>query len=187
MIHSVRFTAVLDTNVIYPLVVRDLLFWLAHYDLYTAKWSEHIFDEWRRLMRDKGVPESELENRIARANSAFPDAQVTNYHSLIECLELSDENDRHVLAAAIKTNANVIVTHNLKDFPQDYLSTFGLSAKDPDDFITDVIDLNPDEAVKAFRELVSNKMKPDLDEYQVLDSFRNNGLTDAADYLHSQL
>lgn len=46
MIHSVRFTCVLDTNVIYPIEIRDLLFWFAHYDLFTPKWSTHIFDEW---------------------------------------------------------------------------------------------------------------------------------------------
>jgi hypothetical protein len=47
MIHSVRFTAVLDTNVIYPVIIRDLLFWFAYYDMYTPKWSNHIFDEWK--------------------------------------------------------------------------------------------------------------------------------------------
>ena len=50
MIPSVSFQAVLDTNVIYPLISRDLLFWFAHYDLYTPKWSKHIFDEWEEVM-----------------------------------------------------------------------------------------------------------------------------------------
>ena len=50
MIPSVRFQAVLDTNVIYPMILRDLLFWFAHYDLYTPKWSKHIFDEWEEVM-----------------------------------------------------------------------------------------------------------------------------------------
>ena len=50
MIPSVRFQAVLDTNVIYPFISRDLLFWFAHYDLYTPKWSKHIFDEWEEVM-----------------------------------------------------------------------------------------------------------------------------------------
>lgn len=45
MIHSVTFTVVLDTNVIYPIIIRDLLFWFAHHDLYTPKWSKHIFDD----------------------------------------------------------------------------------------------------------------------------------------------
>ncbi|MBQ0741225.1 PIN domain-containing protein, partial [Aquimarina celericrescens] len=82
--------------------------------------------------------------------------------------------DRHVLAAAIKTNANIIVTNNIKDFHRDYLSTFGLIAKTADDFITDTIDLNNDIAVKAFRDLVVNRTNPDLDEFGILDRFRKN-------------
>jgi hypothetical protein len=83
MIHSVRFTVVLDTNVVYPVIIRDILFWFAYYDLYTPKWSEHIFDEWKRVMKEKGVSDEEADKRIAKANSAFPDALVQNYKGLI--------------------------------------------------------------------------------------------------------
>lgn len=78
MIHSVRFKAVLDTNVIFPVIIRDLLFWFAHHDLYTPKWSENIFDEWVEVMRRKGVEKSEAEKRVNIANQAFPDALVKN-------------------------------------------------------------------------------------------------------------
>ncbi len=61
MIHSVRFTAILDTNVIYPVIIRDLLLWFAYYDLYTPKWSNHIFDEWKDVMHRKGVSPDEFE------------------------------------------------------------------------------------------------------------------------------
>ena len=185
MIHSVRFTCVLDTNVIHPIEIRDLLFWFAYYDLYTPKWSSHIFDEWAILMEKKGVDEKEIEKRIKNANLAFPDAYAQNYESLIDNLNLPDPKDRHVLAAAIKTNANLIVTNNLKDFPEDYLSGFGLVAKSADDFITDLIDLNHQKAIQAFKQLVLNRKDPDLDEYEVLDRFRNIGLKNTADYLHA--
>jgi len=116
MIHSIRFICVLDTNVIHPIVLRDLLLWFARYDLYTPKWSEHIFDEWEVLMQSKGVPNAEISKRINAVNQAFPDSLVTNYRGLIDGLELDDAKDNHVLAAAIKTNANLIVTNNLKHF-----------------------------------------------------------------------
>ena len=187
MIHSVRFKCVLDTNVIYPIEIRDLLFWFAHFDLFTPKWSKYIFDELEKVMRQKGVAEEDVKKRTNIANLAFPDALVINYESLIDSLELPDEKDRHVLAAAIKTNANVIVTNNLKDFPCKYLSSFGLSAKSADDFLTDIIDLDHQTAVKAFKKLVLNRRNPDLDEFEVLDVLRNNGLKDTANYLHSLL
>lgn len=187
MIHSVRFTCVLDTNIIVPIEVRDLLFWFEHFDLYTVKWSKHIFDEWVTVMERMDVPVAEIKKRIGWANKAFPDAMVQNYEQLIDSLELPDEKDKHVLAAAIKTNANIIVTNNIKDFPKDYLSSYGLSAKTADDFLTDTIDLNPDIAVKSFRKLVMNRTNPEMDEYAVLDALRKNGLKDTADYLHALL
>jgi predicted nucleic acid-binding protein len=187
MIHSVRFKAVLDTNVIHPIVVRDLLFWFAHYDLYTPKWSKHIFDEWKSLIIKKGKSESEAERRINMANKAFPDAFVDKYENLIGGLILPDLKDCHVLAAAIKTNANIIVTNNLKDFPNDYLETFGIKAISADDFLIDIIDLNPDEALKAFKEMVMYKRNPEMDEFEVLNVFRKSGLNDTANYLHSLL
>lgn len=187
MIHSTRFTAVLDTNVVFPIEIRDVLFWFAHHDLYTPKWSKHIFEEWKRVMKTRGVSEEECLKRIAKANLAFPDALVRNYEPLINALTLPDPNDRHILAAAIKANANLIVTNNLKDFPASYLATFGLSAKGADDFLTDTIDLNPDTAIAAFREMVLYRRNPDMDEYEVLDALRRNGLKDTADYLHALL
>lgn len=187
MIHSLRFTCVLDTNVIYPIDIRDILFWFAYYDLFTPKWSKNIFDEWEDVMLRKGLPPEEVKKRIAAANRAFPDALVDNYESIVDSLSLPDEKDRHVLAAAIKTNANVIVTNNLKDFPSDYLSRFGLAAKSADDFLTDTIDLNNELALEAFKALVLNRTNPNLDEYEVLDRFRNNGIKDTANYLHSLL
>lgn len=187
MIHSVRFICLLDTNVIYPIEIRDLLFWFAYYDMYTPKWSDHIFDEWKDVMRRKGISEKEANRRVENANKAFPDALVLNYSGLIDGLTLPDPKDKHVLAAAIKTDANIIVTNNIKDFPDEYLASFGLTVKSADDFLTDVIDLNPEKAVMAFKEMVLNRRKPSLDEYEVLNILRNRGLKQAADYLHSLL
>ena len=187
MIHSVKFIAVLDTNVIFPIITRDLLFWFAFYELYTPKWSNTIFEEWKIVMLRKGITNEEAEKRVQRANSAFPDALVSNYESLIANLTLPDENDRHVLAAAIKSNADVIVTNNLKDFPEKYLNSFGVKAKSADDFLTDIIDLNPEIAIKAFREMVLNRKNPNMDEFEVLESLRKVALFDTANYIHALL
>ncbi|GGH18005.1 PIN domain-containing protein [Sphingobacterium alkalisoli] len=187
MIHSVRFTAVLDTNVIYPVIIRDLLLWFAHYDMYTPKWSANIFEEWKTVMVRKGIPEEEAKKRIQAPNAAFPDAFVLNYEGIIPSLTLPDPNDCHVLAAAIKSNANVIVTNNIKDFPKDYLNSFGVGIKTADDFLTDIIDLNHEVSIQAFREMVVHKKNPKMDVYEVLDQLRKSGLTDTANYLHSLL
>lgn len=187
MIHSVPFTAVLDTNIIYPVIIRDLLFWFAHYDLFTPKWSKHIFDEWKDVMVRKGVDIKEAEKRVQKANMAFPDALVKNYTELIQMLNLPDEKDCHVLAAAIKTNADIIVTNNLKDFPQEYLDSFGLKAKNADDFLSEIITLNPEKSIAAFREMALNKRNPVMTEYEILNSLRKAGLLNTASYLDALL
>lgn len=185
MIHSARFTCVLDTCVIYPIDIRDVLLWFAHFDLFRPKWSQTIFDELHKVMIEKGMPPEKATKQIQRINTAFPDAMVNNYEELITTLSLPDKKDCHVLAAAIKSDANLIVTNNLKHFDNDYLAKFGLYAKNADDFITDTIDLNTEVAKEAFMTMVAHRTNPSLDEYQVLDILRNRGLTNAADYLHS--
>jgi hypothetical protein len=135
----------------------------------------------------KGITKDEAEKRVQRANSAFPDALVINYETLIANLTLPDENDRHVVAAAIKSNADVIVTNNLKDFPEEYLNSFGMKAKSADDFLTDIIDLNQDIAIRAFKEMVLNRKNPNMAEFEVLERLRKVKLFDTANYLHTLL
>ena len=187
MIHSVKFKCVLDTNVIYPLWIRDLLMWFAYFELYTPKWSSNIFHEWISVMKRKGIEENEALKRADKINLVFPDALGVNYEPFIDSLMLPDLNDRHVLAAAIEANADLIITNNLKDFPEHYLKTFGIKVKSADEFLTDIIDLNREEALMAFREMVTYKKKPELSEFQVIELLRKGGLNNTADYLHTLL
>lgn len=90
-----------------------------------------------------------------------------------------------MLAAAIRANADVIVTDNLRDFPQDCIDEFDLEVRTTDDFLTDIIDLNHDIAVEAFRDLVLHKRNPPMDEYGVFNGLRKVGLKNTVDFLHS--
>lgn len=155
--------------------------------MYTPKWSPHIIDEWRNYYQRKGESESEINTKINPVIEAFEFAMVDDYENLIEIVKLPDEKDRHVLAVGIRTNANQIVTYNLKDFPNDYLKDFGLCAKSPDDFLVDTIDLDIKKALYAFQTMVSNYKNPKLDEFAVLDIYRKNNLVQTANFIHSQL
>ncbi len=187
MIHSVRFKAVLDTNVLFPMVQRDILLWFAYFDLYTPVWSMHILAEFEKVVREKypNLTESQIRKIVDLPGKAFPFASVRNYESIIDTIELNDPNDRHILAVAIKSNSDVIVTNNLKDFPRKYLQTFEIESKHPDDFLCDIIDIDHLRASEAFHEMVLNKRKPDLNEFEVLDMLRKNNLKNSADFLHS--
>ncbi len=186
-IDSAKFTAVIDANVLFPVVGRDYLLWLAIYELYTPKWSEKLLEEFSQVFVKKGRSIESAERQIGHINKACPDALVQNHETIIPNITLPDENDRHVVAAAVKCNANVIVTHNLSDFPNDYLKTIGLTAIDPDNFIADMVDLSPQRCLNAFREMVLSKNKPPLEELEYLKIMRNNNLRETAEELSKHL
>jgi predicted nucleic acid-binding protein len=172
-------TAVYDANVLYPAPLRDLLIRLAQTGLVRAKWSETIHDEWVRSVL-KANPQLSPE-RIARTrtlmNEAVRDCLVCGHEELIDSLSLPDPNDRHVLAAAIQASAQVIVTFNLKDFPEENLARFEIEACHPDDFLVSLFDLAPGlvcTAVKRQREGLRN---PPRSAGELLATLENQGLS----------
>ncbi|MCH2095788.1 MAG: PIN domain-containing protein [Rhodobacteraceae bacterium] len=128
--------ALLDTCVIYPTVMREVLLGVAAQGAYTPLWSDRILEEWARAARKLG-PDGEAQARaeIAQVSAAFPSAAVTWRPSLEARLWLPDANDIHVLAAAVAGSADIIVTLNAKDFPRQVLAEDGLSRVDPDGFL----------------------------------------------------
>jgi hypothetical protein len=113
MKHS-SFTAVYDACVLYPAPLRDFLMWLGLSGRFRARWSAQIHDEWKRnLLRNRGDLSGEQVDRTsALMDQAIPDGLVSGHEVIIEGLTLPDSDDRHVLAAAIRCNASVIVTFN---------------------------------------------------------------------------
>ena len=179
MIHSPKFIAILDANVLYPAPVRDLLLHLATFDLYKPKWTQTIQEEWKRnlLKKRPDLKTGQLDKTIHEMNKAFPDASVEQYESLIPTFDLPDIDDRHVLAAAVRCHAEVIVTSNLKHFPEKYLSEFEIEAQHPDHFIANLIDLNSGKSVEAFKQQVSFLKNPPMTASQVLESLEKAGLS----------
>ncbi len=107
MAGSARYTAILDANVLYPNLLRDLLLSLAAAGLYHARWTSEINDEWtRNLIANRPDLTSKVPLLLELVNQAVPDCLVENYASLIESLVLPDPGDRHVLAAAIAGHAD---------------------------------------------------------------------------------
>lgn len=126
----------LDACVLYPTVMREVLLGVARQGLYTPLWSERILEEWARAARKLG-PEGEAQARgeVALVQAAFPKASVNQHKGLEARLYLKDENDIHVLAAAIAGGAEAIVTMNAQDFPRHVLAEEGLDRWDPDGFL----------------------------------------------------
>jgi hypothetical protein len=147
------FTVIYDACVLYPAALRDFLMHLALTELFRARWTATIHEEWMAavLANRPDLTRAQLERTRDLMNKAVPDCLVEGYQSLIAGLTLPDPNDRHVLAAAILAGAGVIVTFNLKDFPSAALEVYGIEAQHPDEFVTHLLDLDPAAVCAAAR------------------------------------
>jgi predicted nucleic acid-binding protein len=183
----VAFTAFYDASVLYPAPLRDVLLWLALTDLYRAKWSAQVHEEWMEtLLRDRpDLTRQQLERTRRLMDAHVRDCLVEDFESLIDTLTLPDPDDRHVLAAAIRGRADVIVTRNLRDFPADTLTPYGIAAQHPDTFIIHLIDLNPDAVVGAAREHRASLKHPPKDVEEYLSTLERQGLTQTVVALRS--
>jgi predicted nucleic acid-binding protein len=141
---------------------------LALTDLFKAHWTDKIHEEWiNALLRKDKFTKEKLERVRDLMDAHVKDAKVTGYEPLIDTLELPDPDDRHVLAAAIRCNADAIVTFNLKDFPEDCLNPYGIDLLHPDDFIYYQIDMAPSLCCSAIKNqrLALNKPTIDVDDF----------------------
>jgi hypothetical protein len=153
-----------DANVLYPAELRNFLMHLALTGLFRAKWSAAVHEEWisNLLINRPDLTREKLERTRKLMDKAALDALVEGYEDLIPTLSLPDENDRHVLAAAIRGEAQVIVTMNLKDFPSEVLQKCEMVALHPDEFILQLIELAPDavmDAAETHRQSLRNPPK----------------------------
>jgi PIN domain len=113
-------------------------------------------------------------------NAAVRDCLVTEYQPLIEILDLPDPDDRHVLAAAIKVNAQLIVTRNRKDCPQKKLAQWGIKQKHPDDFVRDVIDLDSQAVWACVQQIVDSRTRHPVTVDDVLGELERDSLVGSA-------
>lgn len=176
---SSPFTAVFDACVLYPAPLRDLLMWLALSGRFRARWTAEIHDEWvRNLQKNRpDLTPALLRRTIDLMNQAVPDALVSGYEDLIDGLTLPDADDRHVLAAAIRCGASVIVTFNERDFSIDLLAASGVEVQHPDEFIDDLFDLDQAAVVAAAQKQRSTLKSPPMDVDRYLDILMKQGLT----------
>jgi hypothetical protein len=171
----------LDACVLYPITLADLLTSLGAAGLYHPRWTLEIHQEWiRNVIEHRGaggtVTRERLEARRDAMIEAIEESLVEGYEELIPQLTLPDNDDRHVLAAAIKSEATLIVTMNLRDFPQQTLSAWNLTAKHPDDFTSELLQGDPEAAIAVVREMRARRKRPPISAEDFLSQLERQGL-----------
>lgn len=185
-----RYTAIIDACSLVSVWRRNLLLTLAEAEFFRARWSAEILGETERALAKihakRGCDDSSerAAKAVASMRRAFPEAEVHDYQSLVgACSELPDPNDRHVLAAALRTQAQAIVTENMKHFPSRMLEEQGLEVRSADDFIADTIALDEGRAVAAIREMRERLKNPAISAEIMLRSMEAHSLTETASIL----
>ena len=145
-----------------------------------------IHNEWKRnlLNNRPDLTVEQLDRTSGLMDRAIPDACVYGYEELVGGLSLPDMDDRHVLAAAIRCNASVIVTFNHKDFPATVLAPYGIEAQHPDEFVDNLFDLDPAAVVAAAQRQREQLKTPPMDVAHYLDLLLRQGLVQSVKALN---
>lgn len=185
-----RYTALVDACTLASVWRRNLLLSLAEAEFFRVRWSEEILSETERALasmfqaRGRDDPKASASQSISAMRRAFPEANVEGYRELeIIALELPDAGDAHVLAAAIHTQAQTIVTENLKDFPSAVLAPRGIEAKNADAFIADTIALEEGRAIAALRRMRERLKRPEMTPGELIKALEANNLLETASVL----
>ena len=185
-----RYTALIDACSLAGSLNRNFLLTLAEAEFFRVRWSEPILDETERalvkMFTKRTIDDAAVhaKSQINRMKRAFPEALVEDFDSLQPlCGEIPDQGDWHVLAAALKIQAQAIVTENLKDFPDDVLGPLNLEARTSDDFIADTISLDETRAVFAIRQMRERMKNPPKSADSLLRDCEARGLIATADQL----
>ena len=182
------FTAVFDAFVVYSAPLCDPLLHLATAKLFRAHWTDMIHYEWIKAAIDRrpDIDPATLTHRRELINAHAEDCLVTEFEPLIGAMSLPAPDDRHVVAAAVKCGADVIVTFNLRDFPDSALGVYGMEAQHPNVFVRHLIDLRPGVVVTSVRTVRSRLTNSAISADKCLLNLERQGLFATAAELRVQ-
>lgn len=170
------FPVFLDTCVLYPATLNDTLLRIAERHAFRPHWSPDVLGELRRnLAKIPAVGDDGARRRVDAMEAAFEDAMVTGYEALVPAMTC-DPKDAHVLAAAVVSECQIIVTFNLKDFPIASVQTHGLDVVHPDDFLLDQLDLYPQAVLGALAAQARQSARPSLTPPMIAAALERTGL-----------
>jgi predicted nucleic acid-binding protein len=168
-----------DTNVLFPFSVMDLMLALTEDGIHEVLWSAALLDEWERVIVRQQRRSAESAAGIAAViREYFADSEVpeSSFAHLVDEMPSSDPDDRRHIAAAVAGHAEMIVTWNLSDFPVVPLAELGLQVVDPDQYLQKLLGEVPEEVVVAVVRLSHEKRRPPLTPYDLVDMLAKAGV-----------
>ena len=167
--------AIFDACILYPFHLRNIVVQAAVDRLVEARWTDAIHEEWIRNLaaNAQAIPMERLQITRQLMNDALPTAMVTGYEEYVPAVTLPDPDDRHIVAAAIAAKASLILTWNLRHFPEIELKKFGLQRMTPDEFLSGLFEKAPDLVIGSLANARRNLSKSQVsasDFIRILES-----------------
>lgn len=167
-----------DTNVLFPFSVMDLMLALTEDAVHEVLWTEALLAEWERvIVRERRRSAESAASITASIREFFPEGEVAEeeYAHLVATMPGQDEDDRHHMAAAVAGSADTIVTWNRSDFPADALARMGIRVMDPDEYLCELIVEFPHQVVDTVVRLAAEKRRPPLTPSDIADRVAKAG------------
>lgn len=168
-----------DTNVLFPFSVMDLLLALTEDAIHEVVWTDDLLDEWARvIVRERRRTPETAASVVAAIRGFFADSRIerASYEHLIGDMPGHDPDDHLHMAAAVAAQVDALITNNVRDFPAAALAERGVRVVDPDTYLCELLDNEPDEVVATFLRLVAEKTRPPRILHEQLESLRSAGL-----------
>lgn len=168
-----------DTCVLFPFSVMDLVLALTEDGVHDIVWSEALLEEWEEVVtRSHGRTKAAARSITDAVRQFFAEGEVTadDYLPLVARMPGNDPDDHQHMAAALAGDASVIVTWNLKDFPAEALARHGLEVLDPDTYLCRLFGQFPDEVGATLVRLAGGKRRPPMSTADLLDALDKAGV-----------
>lgn len=168
-----------DTNVLFPFSVMDLLLALTEDAVHEVIWTDALLDEWERvIVGEQKRSEKTAASITAAIRGFFADTKIErdDYEHLIGEMPGDDPDDHEHMAAAVAAGATVLLTRNARDFPSEPLAARGLRVTDPDTYLCELAGELPDEVADTVVRLADEKQKPPKTAAMLLDDLGHAGV-----------
>lgn len=172
--------AVLDACVLFPAALRDALLRAGAAGLYRPYWTDELLDEVRRNLVDHHRTTAEQARQLTDTMTEyFPECRVSDYTAFVKDAT-NHPKDRHVVGAALKAGARVIVTLNLRDFPSTAIDRHGIAAQSPDTFLMSLFENDSSQLVAIVAQQAADLRNPMSSVADVLAALAANAPAFAA-------
>ena len=169
-----------DTSVLFPFSVMDLVLALAEDSVHHVLWTDELLDEWEDvIVREHQRSADSAASVTAAIREFFDDSRIDPalYRGRIDRMPGPDPDDHIHSAAAIAAGADVLITWDKSGFPAEELAELGLRVMDPDSYFVELLDDLGDHVLVTIEQLAQSKTRPPLSAEDFLDGLNGAGLT----------